>query len=123
MYDDVTNETQIDQEDDLKNEPSQEENEEQHSDNEIVTLTVEQKRAKKHEKFREIAERRVDNIAKSISVLGNLSNTNTYAYSQTEVDVMFDHIQSVLDKTRAQFATKRNADNGRFSFGELETEN
>ncbi len=60
----------------------------------------------KQENFRRIAENRVTKIVDLIAKLQNLSNTSFYEYTDTEIDKLFDIIQSELDKQRKEFKKK-----------------
>ncbi|MEM6762591.1 MAG: hypothetical protein AAF615_06930 [Pseudomonadota bacterium] len=67
----------------------------------------------KSEKFREAAMRRVRNVETTLRRVRNLSNPNSYAYTDDEVIKIFDHLQHVLDRTRESF--QRPSDQQRFS--------
>lgn len=57
----------------------------------------------RHEKFRDAAVRRVRNVETTLRRVRNLSNPNSYAYTEEEVDRIFQHLQQVLDRTRDSF--------------------
>lgn len=57
----------------------------------------------RHEKFRDAAVRRVRNVETTLRRVRNLSNPNSYAYTEEEVDRIFAHLQQVLDRTRDSF--------------------
>ncbi|MGI6787649.1 MAG: hypothetical protein ACOX5X_03815 [Acholeplasmataceae bacterium] len=57
----------------------------------------------KHEKFKRIAENRVNRIIDQIRVLGNLSNTSNYEYSLDEVNYIFKTIEIELKNTKEMF--------------------
>ena len=42
----------------------------------------------KQAKFRELAEKRVNNAIKNIQLIGNLSNTSAYSYTEEEVKII-----------------------------------
>lgn len=65
------------------------------------------------EKFREAATRRVRNVEVTLRRVRNLSNPATYAYTEEEVERIFNHLQTVLDRTRDSFM--RPKDNEQFS--------
>ena len=48
----------------------------------------------KREKFIRLAEKRTNKIINSIELLGNLSNTSVYEYTQKDVDKMFKAIEA-----------------------------
>lgn len=57
----------------------------------------------KRQKFRELAEKRVTKAIKSIRLVGNLSNTNNYAYSAADVDKICRALESELRQMRLRF--------------------
>ncbi len=57
----------------------------------------------KNEKFKRIAENRVNRIIDQIRVLGNLSNTSNYEYSMDEVNQIFKTIEVELANTKEMF--------------------
>lgn len=57
----------------------------------------------KKENFRRIATSRTNKIIDMISLLGNLSNTSFYEYTDSQIEAMFDAIQEELDKQREKF--------------------
>jgi len=67
----------------------------------------------KADKFRDAAVRRVRNVETTLRRVRNLSNPASYAYTDDEISRIFDHLQSVLDRTRDSF--KRPADQQQFS--------
>jgi hypothetical protein len=54
-------------------------------------------------KFREIAERRVNTIVKTLRLIGNLSRKHSYQYTDLEVDKMFGALRDAVDTTEAKF--------------------
>lgn len=67
----------------------------------------------RHEKFREAAVRRVRNVETTLRRVRNLSNPNSYAYTEEEIEKIFEHLQTVLDRTRESFI--RPMDRSQFS--------
>lgn len=61
----------------------------------------------KAEKFRDAAIRRVRNVETTLRRVRNLSNPTSYAYTDDEISHIFDHLQSVLDRTRDSFHRPR----------------
>ncbi|WP_139312796.1 hypothetical protein [Acuticoccus yangtzensis] len=57
----------------------------------------------RHEKFRDAAVRRVRNVETTLRRVRNLSNPHSYAYTEEEVERIFSHLQTVLDRTRESF--------------------
>ncbi|WP_162408741.1 hypothetical protein [Acuticoccus sediminis] len=68
----------------------------------------------RHEKFRDAAVRRVRNVETTLRRIRNLSNPNSYAYTEEEIERIFSHLQTVLDSTRESFI--RPLDRGEFRF-------
>ena len=62
----------------------------------------------KSEKFRVLAESRVTKALKSIELIGNLSDTKNYEYSEAEVKKIFSFLESTLDRSKRRFLEKLN---------------
>lgn len=54
-------------------------------------------------KFKELAEKRVNNALKNIQLIGNLSNTNNYDYSEEEVTKIFKTLKEEIQTAEARF--------------------
>lgn len=67
----------------------------------------------KKNNFKRIAEARTNKILKSISLLGNLSNTSYYEYTTEQIETIFNAIQEELDLQRKKFQ-KNNMKEKRF---------
>lgn len=65
--------------------------------------------------FRRIGTKRVNRALQSVSLLGNLSNRSTYAYSEGDVKKMFERLRDCLDTAEAKF-TPSYRDQDEFSF-------
>ena len=62
----------------------------------------------KRRAFIRLAEKRTNAVLERIRILGNLSNRNVYAYSEADVDEIFEAITNELELARSRFAsTKR----------------
>lgn len=57
----------------------------------------------KQAKFRRLAKQRGDRILKDMRLLGNLSNTNNYAYTEAEVKKLFSILDEELKYARSRF--------------------
>lgn len=57
----------------------------------------------KQQNFKRIAEARTNKIIDMISLLGNLSNTSYYEYTDDQIDAVFDAIEAELKKTKKKF--------------------
>lgn len=57
----------------------------------------------KIDRFRRVAEARVNKIIKMIRLLGNCSETGVYAYTDAQVEYIFSALQSELDKAKRRF--------------------
>lgn len=57
----------------------------------------------KRDKFKELAEKRVNNALKNIQLIGNLSNTNNYDYNEEEVSKIFKTLKEELQTAEARF--------------------
>ena len=56
----------------------------------------------KKQNFKKIAENRTNKIIDMISLLGNLSNTSYYEYTDEQINAIFDAIQEELDNHRQE---------------------
>lgn len=59
----------------------------------------------KSEKFKRLAEGRTNKILKYINLLGNLSNSSNYEYTEEEVKKIFNVIEKELKITKSKFDT------------------
>ena len=57
----------------------------------------------KQTKFKELAEKRVNNAIKNIQLIGNLSNTNNYDYSNEDVAKIFKVLKEEIQTAEARF--------------------
>ena len=60
-------------------------------------------RETKEERFRRLAEARVNKILHLLRLLGNLSWTGTYAYTREQVEQIFTPLQSELITVKMRF--------------------
>lgn len=68
----------------------------------------------KQKKFRELAEKRVNNAIKNIQLIGNLSNTSAYSYSDEEVKKIFRTLKEEISVSEAKFKAKGKNNNFKF---------
>ena len=61
----------------------------------------------KSAKFKRLATKRVNNAVNTIRLIGNLSNTNNYSFTNEDVNVIFSAIDEELKLTKARFALVR----------------
>ena len=76
---------------------------------------------KKREKFEEIAERRVSEVLYRISLLGNLSNSNNYDYTENHIKQIFSSIRKELKAVEMQFSNNSKSDVKKFKFKQRDT--
>ena len=57
----------------------------------------------KHEKFIRLAENRVNNALKTIDLIGNLSNTNNYDFSEKEASKIIKTLKKSIDELEKKF--------------------
>lgn len=72
----------------------------------------------KDERFRRLAEARVNKIIAMMGLLGNLSCTNIYAYTLDHVEQIFTALQLELVKAKIRFLQPQGKRNKRFSLSE-----
>jgi uncharacterized protein YeeX (DUF496 family) len=61
----------------------------------------------KHDKFVELAEKRVKKLLKQIELVGNLSNRSNYSYSDEDVKTIFSTIRSKVKEAESRFTTSK----------------
>ena len=64
---------------------------------------MERTRETKNERFKRLAEQRVNAILDKLRLLGQLSNKSNYGYTEDQVEAAFRAIQQELNSTRAKF--------------------
>lgn len=58
-------------------------------------------------RFKRIAEKRTNRILNDLRLLGNTGNKTLYQYDQTDIDKIFEIIDTKLTETRARFKTSK----------------
>lgn len=76
------------------------------------------RRESKDERFRRLAEARVNKIVDMIRLLGNLSCTNVYTFTRDQVEQIFTALQTELIKAKMRFLRAQKAGKKRFSLSE-----
>lgn len=64
--------------------------------------------------FKRIAENRTNKIIDQISLLGNLSNSSYYEYTDAQIEAIFDAIQKELDNQKSKFIKTKTGKKKRF---------
>lgn len=64
-------------------------------------------KTEKQEKFIRLAESRTNKIIDMLGLLGNLSNTTNYSYSEEQVNQIFDCLETELQTQREKFYKKQ----------------
>ena len=59
------------------------------------------------DRFRRIAEKRVNKALNVIRTIGNCANKRVYGYTDEQIEKIFTTFQKELEKTRAKFATDK----------------
>ncbi len=62
----------------------------------------------KREKFKKLAEARVNRAIKDLRLIGNLSNTSGYAYEDDDIRKIFRALQKELEEAKGRFGGTRN---------------
>ena len=68
--------------------------------------------SEKREKFKDLAEKRVNNALKNIQLIGNLSNTSAYEYDDEDVKKIFRALKDEIGLAEAKF--RSNGKNNNF---------
>lgn len=67
--------------------------------------------SEKREKFKELAEKRVNNAMKNIQLIGNLSNTRAYEYEEEDIRKIFRTLKEQISLAEAKFKSKDSSRN------------
>lgn len=67
--------------------------------------------SEKREKFKELAEKRVNNAMKNIQLIGNLSNTRAYEYDEEDIRKIFKALKEELLLAESKFKSKDSSRN------------
>lgn len=59
----------------------------------------------KHEKFKQLAEKRVTRAIKDIRLIGNLANKNNYAYTEQDSSKICAALDAEIKSLRAKFSS------------------
>ena len=57
------------------------------------------------EKFKRLAEQRVNKTIKTVRLIGNLANRSNYSYSDSDVSKIFDALNAEIKACKARFAS------------------
>ena len=68
--------------------------------------TVKTRKQIKHEKFIQLAEKRMTNTIKNMRLVGNLANKSHYEYTDAEVRKILNALTKELDAVKAKFKDK-----------------
>ena len=68
----------------------------------------------KKNNFKRIAENRVNKIIDMIGLLGNLSNSSFYEYTDEQIETIFNAIESELEKQKQKFVKKKDGRKKKF---------
>ena len=71
----------------------------------------------RHEKFTRLAEARTSKVLETIDLIGNLSNKSSYAYTEEEVELIFNAIRKACDNNEARSKTERSKKRRKFTLG------
>ncbi|MCP4914983.1 MAG: hypothetical protein GY909_17835 [Oligoflexia bacterium] len=72
----------------------------------------------KHEKFKDLAEKRVSEALKRINLIGNLSNKNNYHYTENEIRQIINALEQSIKELKVKFNTKSINNKNSFKFKE-----
>jgi hypothetical protein len=71
---------------------------------------------KKHEKFRELAEKRTNKALDTIRLIGNLSNRQNYVYEEAEVRKIVKALRDAVTEIEVRFGKTSSRAGGEFKF-------
>lgn len=73
-------------------------------------------KSKKLLKFEELAEKRMNVALKKISLLGNLSHTGNYEYTDAHVNQILRSLKAAVREVESRFENKGRAEEAGFKF-------
>ncbi|MFA5689288.1 MAG: hypothetical protein WC959_09100 [Kiritimatiellales bacterium] len=73
-------------------------------------------KSRKMQKFEELAERRVNEVLKKINLIGNLSNTGNYEYTETHARQIIKALKDAVKEVENRFDHKGRTEKGGFKF-------
>ncbi|WP_337661084.1 hypothetical protein [Erythrobacter sp. Alg231-14] len=73
--------------------------------------------SRKREKFVELAEKRVNAAIKQLQLIGNLSNTGNYEFSESDYQKIFRAIETEVREMKRKFTESGAGSKGKFSLG------
>lgn len=76
---------------------------------------MENRQETKREKFVRLAEARTNKIIDMLQLLGNCSNTNTYDFTQQDVDKIFNAIEYEVKEAKKKFSKIESKKSTRFT--------
>lgn len=62
----------------------------------------------RRDKFRRLANMRVNNTLKQIELVGNLSNKSSYEYTGEEIRKIFQELETAIKANKARFIGRKN---------------
>ena len=68
----------------------------------------------KRNKFVELAEARVSRALKDIQLVGNLSNSSAYEFTEADIKKIFSALQKGLDTAKGRFSQTADGGGGEF---------
>ena len=69
----------------------------------------------KSEKFKLLAEKRVNNAIKNINLIGNLANPSSYEYNDEQVNKIFTVLKKELETAQMKFKARPQEVSGLFT--------
>ena len=76
-------------------------------------MDIQKREQTREQRFKRLAEQRVNAILEKLRLLGQLSNKSNYEYTEAEIEAVFKAIQKDLNATKAKF---REGNKGRKRF-------
>lgn len=79
-----------------------------------VIVRQEKSMTQKHDKFRELAEKRTNKAIEAILRIGNLSNTQLYEFEDLEVRKIIKALKEAVSEVEGRFASPKGKRGGQF---------
>jgi hypothetical protein len=64
----------------------------------------------KHDKFKRVASKRVNELLDKLDILGNCANKSNYSYTEEDIQKIFRVIDSKVKEVKSKFKIKKDKD-------------
>lgn len=76
-------------------------------ENDLKTDIVSSETETKREKFKRLVKPRLEKVLKYLRLIGNLSNTSNYEYTEEDIDKIYGYIADATEEMKKKFSGKK----------------